>query len=49
MEMIIVYGMGALACTYFAVRIWKQVKGESSCACSSSGGCGGCSVGNKCK
>lgn len=49
MEMVIVYGIGALACTYFAVTIWKQVKGQGSCACSSGGGCSGCSANNKCK
>lgn len=47
MQTAIVYIIGLLAVSYFAVTIWKKIKGEGSCC--SSGGCGGCGSAGKCK
>lgn len=47
MQTTIVYIIGLLAVSYFAVTIWKKIKGEGSCC--SSGGCGGCGSAGKCK
>jgi hypothetical protein len=47
MQTMIVYAIGMLAVAYFAITLWKKIKGQG--ACCSSGGCGGCGSSDKCK
>jgi hypothetical protein len=35
MENLVVYGIGAVALGYFALTIWKKIKGQGGSCCSS--------------
>jgi len=45
MQTTMVYIIGVLAVGYFAITIWRKIKGQGSCC--SSGGCDGCGSANK--
>ncbi|WP_378954181.1 FeoB-associated Cys-rich membrane protein [Pelosinus sp. sgz500959] len=47
MQTAIVYIIGAVAVGYFAITIWKKIKGQGSCC--GSDGCGSCGSTGKCK
>lgn len=42
MEKVLVLAIGAIAVWYLARMVWRESHGESSCACGTKSGCGGC-------